>query len=75
MFTDDYCAKMAPEYYNPKMLRSFCDLMFPVLNPSDMDTLYIESATELKRIVKGILQINTVTKNLCKNFLIEGSLR
>jgi hypothetical protein len=69
-FTEDYCAKMAPEYYNPKMLRSFCDLMFPVLDPSDMDTLYIESATELKRIVKGILQINTVTEKLCKNFLI-----
>jgi len=68
-FTDDYCAKMAPEYYNPKMLRSFCDLMFPVLDPNDMDTLYIESATELKRIVKGILQINAVTENLCKNFL------
>jgi hypothetical protein len=43
--------------------------MFPVLDPNDMDTLYIESATELKRIVKGILQINTVTENLCKNFL------
>jgi len=68
-FTEDYCAKMAPEYYNPSMLRSFCELMFPVLDPSDMDTLYIESATELKRIVKGILQINTVTKNLCNNFL------
>jgi len=68
-FTEDYCAKMAPEYYNPKMLRSFCDLMFPVLDPSDMDTLYIESATELKRIVKSILQINTVTEKLCKNFL------
>jgi len=69
-FTENYCAVLAPEYYNPKMLRSFCDLMFPVLNPSDMDTLYIESATELKRIVKGILQINTVTEKLCKNFLI-----
>jgi len=68
-FTEDYCAKMAPEYYNPKMLRSFCDLSFPVLDPSDMDTLYIESATELKRIVKGILQINAVTEKLCKNFL------
>jgi hypothetical protein len=70
-FTENYCAIMAPEYYNPKMLRSFCDLSFPVLDPSDsdMDTLYIESATELKRIVKGILQINTVTENMCKNFL------
>jgi hypothetical protein len=68
-FTDDYCAKIAPEYYNPKMLRSFCDLSFPVLDPNDMDTLYIESATELKKIVKGILQINAVTENLCKNFL------
>jgi hypothetical protein len=68
-FTENYCAIMAPEYYNPKMLRSFCDLSFPVLDPNNMDTLYIESATELKRIVKGILQINTVTKNLCNNFL------
>jgi len=69
-FTENYCAIMAPEYYNPKALKTFCDLSFPVLNPSDMDTLYIESATELKRIVKGILQINAVTENLCKNFLI-----
>jgi hypothetical protein len=68
-FTENYCAVLAPEYYNPSMLRSFCDLMFPVLDPNDMDTLYIESATELKRIVKGILQINAVTENLCKNFL------
>jgi len=68
-FIEGYCTVMAPEYYNPKMLRSFCDLMFPVLNPNDMDVLYIESATELKKIVKNILQINAVTENLCKSFL------
>jgi hypothetical protein len=70
-FTENYCAIMAPEYYNQNALRTFCELMFPVLNLQDMDTLFIGSATELKKIVKGILQINTVTENMCKNFLVN----
>ena len=72
-FTENYCAIMAPEYYNQNALRTFCELMFPVLNLQDMDTLFIGSATELKKIVKGILQINTVTENLCKNFLAKDA--
>ena len=62
-----YCATMAPEYYNPKALETFCDLSFPVLDPRDMDVLFIDSATELKRIVSGILQINNRIEIICRN--------
>jgi hypothetical protein len=66
-FTENYCAIMAPEYYKQNALRTYCELMFPVLDPNDMDTLYIESATELKRIVSGILQINNRIETICRN--------
>jgi hypothetical protein len=58
---------MAPEYYNQNALRTFCDLSFPVLDPRDMDVLFIDSATELKRIVSGILQINNRIEIICRN--------